>query len=216
MASTAKNQMHGKAFENHIKAANGIFSYAAADRKRSTGERFDISGDDDLVLKIPTSIKSSQGEVIALSDARKFWESFDYVPYRILVGVYLQRENEKEFREIHEIIIREDYREYLLGTVTLDQVTNFHNGLLGFKRGRHAEARGWADERLEELRTDLGLVYLNRKIDSKTQRRLQCSVGLSDLIEVVNRRDYTLHNLEFGNLILPLRIKGGSRKFNKA
>ncbi|MCY4307204.1 MAG: hypothetical protein OXC57_02905 [Rhodobacteraceae bacterium] len=140
--------------------------------------------------------------------------SFDYVPYCILVGIYLQRENEKEFREIHEIIIRGDYRSDLLGTVTLEQVTVFHNVLLGLGLGRHEEARGWADGRYEELRENLGKVALNRKIDSKKQRRLQCSVGLSDLIKVFNRSDYTLHNLEFGNLILPLRIKSGSRKFN--
>ncbi|MCY4186706.1 MAG: hypothetical protein OXD45_15515 [Rhodobacteraceae bacterium] len=72
MAGKSKNQMHGKAFENHIKAANGIFSYAAADRKRSSGEKFDISGTDDTVRGIPTSIKSSNGDSIALSDARKF------------------------------------------------------------------------------------------------------------------------------------------------
>jgi len=50
------NQMHGKSFENLIKAANGIFTFAAADRKRSPSERFDIAAPDDRALGIPTSI----------------------------------------------------------------------------------------------------------------------------------------------------------------
>jgi len=48
------------------------FFYAASDRKRSFGEKFDISGTDDIFRGIPTSIKSTSGDSIALSDARKF------------------------------------------------------------------------------------------------------------------------------------------------
>jgi len=34
--------MHGKSFENLIKAANGIFKHAAADRERASTDIFDI------------------------------------------------------------------------------------------------------------------------------------------------------------------------------
>lgn len=43
----ATDQMHGKSFENAVKSANGVFSYAAADRKRTPNSRFDIKAEDD-------------------------------------------------------------------------------------------------------------------------------------------------------------------------
>ena len=88
MPKHSDNQMHGKSFENLIKAANGIFTYAAADRKRSPNDRFDIQAEDDCSRQFPTSIKSTQNSVVGLSDARLFWQSFNFVPYRILVGRY--------------------------------------------------------------------------------------------------------------------------------
>ena len=42
MPDFSDNQMHGKSFENMIKAANGIFNYAVADRKRTSTDIFDI------------------------------------------------------------------------------------------------------------------------------------------------------------------------------
>lgn len=85
------NQMHGKSYENLIKSANGIVSYSATDRKRTHGDRFDIGADDDNDRGIPTSIKATGGNGITLSDARKFWQSFNYAPYRILVGKYSKK-----------------------------------------------------------------------------------------------------------------------------
>lgn len=88
MTKRSDNQMHGKSFESLIKAANGIFTHAAADRKRSPNDRFDIRAEDDCDCGFPTSIKSTKNSIVGLSDARLFWQSFDCVPYRILIGRY--------------------------------------------------------------------------------------------------------------------------------
>lgn len=208
------SQMHGKNFENMMKSANaGIFSHAASDRKRSPHDRFDINAEDDLARGIPTSIKSSGGDIVALSDAGKFWESFEFAPYRMLVGSYRQESEKKVFHIIHEIILREKYRAKLLGSVSQAEVNAFHNGLKIFERGKHKDAQAWHRKRNKELEKKRGLVRLNPKVDSKTQRRLQCSIKLSSLIDILDANDHITHTRNFGTIPLPLPIISGRRSF---
>ena len=217
MPERSDNQMHGKSFENLIKAANGIFTYAAADRKRSPNDRFDIGSEDDRTCGFPTSIKSAQRNTIGLSGARQFWQSFDFAPYRVLVGRYRQDNGIKVFGEIHEIILRDKYRAALLGSVSEAEIGEFHDELKSFGPGSEAQAlaSAWAQERKRELQPRIGLVTLNPKIDSKNQRRLQCSIGCRKLIGILEADDYRLHTEGFGILPLPLRIAGGRRKLGK-
>ena len=215
MSDHSENQMHGKSFENMIKGANGIFSFAAADRKRSPNERFDIAAADDHAFGYPTSIKSTGTDTISLSDARQFWQSFDYVPYRILVGLYKQDGRTKAFYAIHEIILLERYRSDLLGEITAEEISEFHEGLKRFGLGEHKEAREWARQCKQKLLPKAGPIILNPKIDSKKQRRLQCSVSLQKLRAVMDDHDQKLHTGEFGNLLLPIRIVSGTRQFRR-
>ena len=90
MHDHSHNQMHGKSFENIIKATNCIVTSAATDRERSSNSKLDIDGSDDRAHGLPTSIKSSKTNMVGLSDARQFWQSFDLAPYRMLVGRYRQ------------------------------------------------------------------------------------------------------------------------------
>ncbi len=199
-----------------IKAA-GVFGWAAADRERTPNDRFDLGSADDGKLGFPTSIKSTKSNIVGLSDARQFWRSFGFAPYRLLVGSYSQQAGFKVFGVIHEILLREKYRAALLGRITEVKVERFHSGLKLFGTGRDGQRRAsaWARERKQELKPDTGLVTLNPKIDSKNQRRLQCSVRLSRLIEILEADDYVIHTNNFGTLALPLRIVSGKRKLKK-
>lgn len=210
----SRNQMHGKTFENLIKGSGGIFRYATSDRQRSQSERFDIDGEDDHCKGYPTSIKSTGSNTVGLSDARAFWQSFSYTPYRIVVGKYEQLIDEKVFNEIHEVIIRTEYREALLGQITESKVTEFHDGLRDYGAGKEQQrlAQIWAKGLKQQLSELKGVVELNPKIDSKNQRRLQCSIQLALLRDVVSPSDYTVHKEKFNVLGLPIRIVSGSRR----
>ena len=218
MPEYSRNQMHGKSFENIIKGSSGIFSSAAADRKRSPNERFDIGPGEDQALGLPTSVKSAKGNLVALSDARMFWQSFDYAPYRMLVGGYRQDDGDKVFQAIHEIILRKKYRGAMFGSVAESEISGFHDGLKGFGAGAEAagRARAWAQQRKRELGPRLGLVALNPKIDTKNQRRLQCSVNLPGVIGMLEEGDYRLHREKFGVLRLPFSIVSGRRGFDRS
>lgn len=209
----SKSQGHGNDFEARIKSSGGISSRVAATRVVPS---FDILGKDDTEHGYPTSIKSTGSARIDLADARRFWNSFDYAPYRIIVGKYDQKGTIKKFVKIHEFIIQEDHRRVFCGSVNYDEIRSFHEdiSLSKFPEGQHEEARERAQELKSSLEDRLGLVMLNRKIDSKRQRRLQCSVNLPEMIDEL-KESYVLHTGSFGSLKLPFPIPSGKRQRNK-
>lgn len=121
------NQMHGKVFENIVRAS-GRFSHAASDRKRTPDDRFDVGAEDDNEIGVPTSIVTTGGKNVYLSDARRFWESFMFAPYRILIGQYSQVNDRKYFHTIFEIIIQPEYKSAILGNVSQAEVDAFTKG----------------------------------------------------------------------------------------
>lgn len=116
------------------------------------------------------------------------------------------------FSEIYEIILQPYYRADLLGDISEAEVEAFHEGLKAFGPGQHVEARIWARERKQSLEHKTGFVALNPKIDSKNQRRLQCSITLENLSSFLRSNDQMRHRKVFGKLPLPLRIVSGTRK----
>lgn len=217
MPENSNNQIHGKCFENMIKAANGIFSLAAANKQRLPSQIFDIDAGDDQAQSLDTSIVSTKSGTLGLSDARKFWRSCNFLPYRILIGQYQQQENIKVFGSIIEVILQPSYRSALLGGVTESEINDFHVGLKKFGPGVEQQrlASVWAKNQKLKFRDKVGLVVLNPKIDAGNQRRLQCSVTLTNLFGILQTSDYTLHRDAFGKLALPLRIASGRRKIGR-
>lgn len=169
-------QAHGKRFEDFVKAC-GLFP-GSSDQGRSPTSDFDIEAKFDRRLGLATSVKSTGSEIVTLADARRFFAIAE--PFRMIVGRYWQVDDTKEFREIHEFILTEASLTKVRGELNHAQITDFHNGLLlgSFPAGEHVAARAWAQERKRELAPVIGSVVLNPKIDSKRQRRLQCSVSL--------------------------------------
>ena len=204
--------MHGKVFENWIKGNSKLYSYSTSDRYRSSNTMFDIDKEDDIIRGIPTSIKSTKDEdPIGLADARNFWNSFDDAPYRILIGSYVQKGNVKKFTKIYEFFLEKIHRQIFFGDVTIDEIEIFHEGINKFKEGEHNEGRKWAKDQNILLKPRLGIIKLNPKIDSKTQRRLQCSVNLLDLSKNIQYK--TVYTWKFGLHFLPLEIASHPRNF---
>lgn len=196
-----RNQAHGKRFEDFIKAS-GRFD-GSADKGRSPTSGFDIEARFDRECGLPTSVKSTGSDIVSLSDARRFVSLS--VPYRMLVGRYWQVGARKEFREVHEFILPAEATRRLIGSLTQATVDSFHNGLLAFPAGQHRQARSWARAQKQLLAGVETCLVLNPKIDSKSQRRLQCSVRLSTLIEIAGvYGKYQLHTESIGATVLPI------------
>lgn len=205
------NQLHGKKFEDFIKAC-GMFP-GASDAARSATADFDIEAHFDRKLGLPTSIKASGNDTIALSDARRFFGIDE--DFRMIVGRYQQEGERKVFAQIHEFILGRKALGALRGQLGLAIVTAFHDGLLidKFPRGKHKEAREWAAERKRELSGLNSLIILNPKIGANGQRRLQCSVHMRDLAEFCGADGaYIIHDKAIGDFVLPVIQNSERRK----
>ena len=214
------NQLHGKKFEDTIKS---VFP-GASDTKRSITAGFDIEAKFDKERGLPTLIKVTGNNIIGLADARSFWKIDDSI--RLLVGHYSQDKDMKVFHTIYEFFLDKNLLENLKAEVPLNVIANFHDGLSlkNFPKGQYINARQWAQAektKIETLYPHCKITF-NPKIDSKTQRRLQCSVKLKTLIEICANKmleesvsTYIKHVENYKDIGLPLRLKSSKREFQK-
>jgi hypothetical protein len=203
------NQLHGKTIEDMIKST----FQGSSDCSRSTSSRFDIEAIFDKELHLNTSIKASKKDNIELADARRFFENKD--EFRLLICRYQQKGKMKIFTEIHEVLIDKHILDYLKGEMPYESIVDFHEKLKSFPAGKHAEARIFAKEHKQVLQnTYSSNIILNPKIDSKSQRRLQCSMNINHLYSAFPD-SYTIHKENYKVLGLPISIFSEARKFNK-
>jgi hypothetical protein len=204
----SNNQLHGKTYEDHLKSA----FQGSADHERSPMSPWDIEKDYDKINKLPTSIKTTGSNVVDLADARKFWSVKE--PYRLLVAQYKQTGDVKNFHTLYEFHITAEEHVKLLGDVTSSEVEDFHNALLSYGKGFHNEARQFAKLKKASLKYR-SVAQLNQKIDSKAQRRLQCSITLAALL--ANVKDRTIYSsTEFYRKIsVSFSIQSSKRELNK-
>lgn len=204
----SKNQLHGKTYEDHLKS---VFP-GSSDHERSAGSSWDIEKEYDKIAKLPTSIKTSKSKVIELADARKIWLLNE--PYRLLVGKYNQVGDVKEFHTLCEFSISLEEHQKLLGDVSYNEVEEYHKSLLVFKFGQHEDARKWAKYKKQTLK-HRSKIQLNPKIDSKTQRRLQASIKIDELLS--NVKEYVILNKDefYRGISVALRIQSSAREFNE-
>ncbi len=83
-----------------------------------------------------------------------------------------------------------------------------------FPKGQHEAARAWAQAQKKSFANHTSAISLNPKIDSKSQRRLQCSVSLGTLIEhCALKKCHILHAEWIGDVRLPLELNSSARQF---
>jgi hypothetical protein len=208
----ATNQLHGKKLEDLIKAEYS----GSSDQGRISTSAFDIEAKYDSCLHLDTSvkckkIKKNNNELIELADARRFFDLDQN--FRVLLIRYTQVGEIKTVVSIIEYIITQDALNKMKGDLTLDIVTDFHNALKSYPFGKHKEARIFHKQRNKELK-GLSSIKLNPKVDSKTQRRLQCSIQREKLESFLPPENIIVHTEFFKELVLPISIKSGTRKFN--
>lgn len=203
------NQLHGKILEDMIKST----FYGSSDSKRNPTSIFDIESIFDKELNLNTSIKASKKNTVEMADARRFWNIKE--EFRLLICKYAQVGKIKRFIEFHEIIITPKILNFLKGDLDLKIIEDFHNTLKTFQIGQHKEARKYAKEHNKILKNEYSsYIQLNPKIDTKNQRRLQCSINLLD-ISVHFPESYIIHNTSYKGLVFPIMIESETRKFNK-
>ncbi len=212
------NQLHGLKFEEMIVSQHLSYDNSLAQEKDGYGSELDGYDFSGLPMQIKTKKVNSLHQIknlnIEMASAPVFFKQEKQFPYRLIVGFYLQEQEHKKFFLIYEWPgIEKSKFELLKGDLSEKIVFDFEQKIKEFAAGKHGPARIWASQRNQEIKAKYKTnILLHPKIDSKNQRRLQCSVKIKDLIEICGQPQ--MHAGHYFNLKLPFHIKGGIRKFS--
>lgn len=167
-----ESQSHGFLFEEQVK--NNISVYLNSITINYTN-KWDIP---------PVSVKSFKFDV-SKENNRIYFGSIENI-YKIHDGFFLaligyeQQGNLKTVVFSDFIFIDAKSLDKLRGRLTLNEIEEFSTKLKSFKEGFHNEAREWYKNILPEY-AHKSEFQINFKVDSKTQRRIQCSLTVEQL-----------------------------------
>ena len=206
----SRNQQHGKLIEKALGQA-----LVGQPVPESGNSAWDIpalldwrEGLNTSVKSMKTAKKGLEQSTIGMADARRAFSINE--PFRMLVAPFLQVGGVKQVPVVFEFFIQPHEMERLYGEMTYEDVEDFHEGLLDFAAGQHVAARSWAKSQKADMADLSSGFVLNPKIDSKTQRRLQCSLRFGTLLEIVAER--RVHEGHFYGHPLPLCIDSSRRE----
>lgn len=215
----AANQNHGEIWEDLVVQNITGLPKKEYDQTKPNGytSKWDIDKPYDLM-----SIKTTGGDGVGMGDIERFYDSIDPTtqtePWTLGVAVYEQIDDTyKEFQKVYEFDIDPVNHQAIFTSIPKQEITKFAEYVRTIPEGKSAQM---ANRKLwKEKRTALfeqygkKLANIDAKIDSRTQRRTQCSVKISDLLS--SGIPYTIYNESYKDITLPLRIESPRRKRNK-
>lgn len=166
-----ESQKHGFLWESEIKTnvfgLTGLDTYTAVhdiDRNRNN-----------LNPNENVSIKTTGNATLCMGDALRVFDYEDGVEHTCIAIQYEQREQQKVLTSVYEIDLTK--REILWGGVTKQDVEELDRLVRSMPANRRdPELDKAIAHKKKELNAKSGAIRFNPKIDSKSQRRLQCSI----------------------------------------
>jgi hypothetical protein len=170
----SQSQSHGFIWENEIREKVFELKNCNNDTNKYDIEAKDNKWDNNENI----SIKTSKTDCIDCGDIIRFYQ-YDFTKKNTIILIkYDQKGEYKVIKEILEIDYNLELRNYLFGSVTIDKVMELVNMVKSVKSGKiepeiHKELYIFKNN----LQKDFGMnIRIGIKIDSKNQRRVQCSI----------------------------------------
>ena len=213
-----ESQAHGNLFEDVI-----IRSVANVSKKeygklipRSYTSPMDIH--EGVKSDFNASVKTTKGNVIGLGDMRVFYDHATTTEFIMIVGCWEQEtETQKSFHTVYEFDCTPDNILPLFGSLTRDDIQSFREYVVSIPNGKQGQLDNqtlWKEKRQVLLDKGNPTVSIDAKIDSKTQRRVQNSIKIQQLIDA--GIPYRKITDKYRGIELPMKIKSGARKFAKS
>ena len=150
------------------------------------------------------SIKTTNGNKIDCGDVLRRRQETDY---NLVVGCYSQVGENKVFHTEYTFYIKPEHEQKLWGRMNYNLLAEYVNYIKNIPAGKEAQQETKTERTVLQtcIEDKNALIQINPKVDSKKQRRVQCSVKMSDLIKA--RIPYT-------QKVIRETVHSPSRKFN--
>jgi len=174
-------QAHGNTYESAvIKEITGL-SKEEYDALKDNGytDEFDLVKG--LIVDYDGSIKSTGSNTIDCADIQK---KMQHKQYNLIVGKYDQVGDSKVFHTEYVFFIQPEHHNLLWGNMRMDDIDAFVNYIKSIPSGKVAQQDSKIARKIfkEEIQDKTALYTINPKVDSKNQRRVQCSLKITELI----------------------------------
>jgi septum formation inhibitor MinC len=173
-----QSQGHGLFWDSEIREK--VFGLSSC---KNDTKKYDIScSENKLDSQENVSIKTSSNNNIDCGDILRFFNGDFTNKYTIILIRYIQKENTKKITEIIEINYNLELRNYLFGSITEEELSNYVIQIKAIPHGEVApETKKKYKEKKKQLQTFYNMkINISPKVDSKSQRRVQCSITKVD------------------------------------
>lgn len=198
-------QAHGNAYEDlKIRELTGL-SKNEYDNLKPNGYTSSFDLVEGIIIDYNVSIKVTGKKTVECADILKRMEETEYT---LIVACYTQHNNNKVFHTEYEFYITpEDYSK-LWGTMTYESVKTFVDFVKNIPNGKEGQKNTLKDRKIlqEQIQCKNSLMKINPKVDSKNQRRVQCSFKLDEML---------LSGIKYIKKDINIIIQSDRRKFNK-
>lgn len=175
-------QNHGLIFEDFkIKEITGL-SKTEYDNLKCGGytSKFDLVNG--IIVNKNYSIKTTKTSRIDCGDVLSRMKELDYI---LIIGMYKQVDNYKIFYGEYTFDIQPQHYKILWGNMTYEKVKIFDDFVKSIPFGKDGQRNTLTERKKLKniIQCNKSFYKLNPKVDSKKQRRVQCSINLKDLIK---------------------------------
>jgi hypothetical protein len=164
------------------------------------------------------SIKACKnGSIIGCGDIVRFAMHCRDTNFTIIVGCWKQlTKTHKQFYRIYEFDISPEFYKIIWSGISIEKLTEFSNYVKSIAAGKDAQMANrkiWKNKRASIYEQyGKGIANIDAKIDSKSQRRTQCSIKIEDLKSAkIPFREY---ETQYRGVNIPYEQKSEPRTFS--
>ena len=128
------------------------------------------------------SIKTSKGNTVDCGDILRRRQETDY---NLVVGCYSQVGDNKVFYSEYTFYIRPEHESILWGRMNYNQLAEYVDYIKSIPAGREAQQETKTERTVLKncVEDKKALFKIHPKVDSKKQRRVQCSLNIKELLK---------------------------------
>ena len=197
-------QAHGNYYEDlKTRQITGL-SKAEYDALKENGYTSGMDIMKGLMSAYDYSIKTSKGNTVDCGDILRRRQETDY---NLVVGCYSQVGDNKVFYSEYTFYIRPEHEQKLWGKMNYNQLAEYVDYIKNIPAGKEAQQETKTERTVLKncIEDKNALFKIHPKVDSKKQRRVQCSVKMSDLMKA---------GIEYKQTLIRETVHSPSRQFN--